>query len=209
MVDKKQNIWTPKERNLLETLDTPRKIQDYLDDIKYDPSDGARSPRITIKERKSHCFGGALLAAAALRYHGKPPLILDLECSKGEDEDHVLAIYKQNGYWGAVSKSKFAVIRFRDPVYKNLRELVMTFYEFFFNSKGKKTLRTYSNPIDLTKFDDDWMISENTLDNLEDHLFKIQHHNILTPKNVNAVNKVDQKLLELGFIGVDKGMYSY
>ncbi|MBI4918482.1 hypothetical protein HY837_01020, partial [archaeon] len=136
-MNNKNNIWTPKERSLLARLDSPRKVQDYLDSIKYDPTDGARSARRVMREQKSHCFGGALFACAAFRYHRRPPLIVDLESCKGEDEDHIIAIFKEDNYWGAVSKSKFEVLRFRDPVYKSLRELVMTFFEFYFNSKGK------------------------------------------------------------------------
>jgi len=207
-MDWKRNIWTPAESDLFKRLNTPRKIQDFLDDLPYDPTDGYRSARQALKNGKDHCFGGSMIACAALRYHGEKPLILGLVSEK-DDEDHVITIYRKNTLWGAISKSKFAVLRFRDPVYTSIRELVMTYFEFYFNSKGKKTLRQYSSLIDLTKYDDEWMISEEHVQSVDNALCTAKHYGLLSSKTKKQISKVDNDLLKLGFIGVDKTQYPY
>src|SRR5437588_372554 len=149
-------------RKVLRTLSTPAKIQRYLDDLPYNKEkDGetCRSPRLVIEHNTAHCFEGALFAAAALRMAGHPPLILDLEAVR--DDDHVISVYRTNGYWGAIGKSNYAGLRFRSPVYRTLRELALSFFEHYYNLKGEKTLRAYSRPVNLTRFDRiGWMTSE-------------------------------------------------
>ena len=166
------------ESRLLRTLKTPERIQHFLDtEIGYNREpDGEtiRSPRRVLRDRTAHCLEGALLAAAALRVQGEPPLLLDLEAVR--DDDHVLAIFKQHNCWGAIAKSNYSGLRFREPVYRTLRELAMSYFEHYFNLEREKTLRKYSRPVNLTRFDGlNWMTSEEELWPIADHLVDIPH----------------------------------
>jgi hypothetical protein len=151
---------TKDEERLFKTLTTPAKIQDYLNSISYNfEKDGetCMSPRRVVQAKCAHCLEGAYFAAAVLWYHGERPLLLDLRSTK-DDLDHVVALFKRNGYWGAISKTNHAVLRYREPIYKTLRELVLSyFHEYFLNSNGQKTLREYSKPFDLRKFGESWI----------------------------------------------------
>src|SRR5690606_22648808 len=141
---KKDFGFTKDELKIIKKLNTPSKIQDFLNSLEInieEDGDTSYSPRTVLKKRKAHCVEGAVLAAAILRFHGQKPLILDLETSN-DDFDHVIALFNKNGYWGAISKTNHAVLRYREPVYKTIRELVMSyFHEYFLNKNGKKTLR--------------------------------------------------------------------
>ena len=143
------------ETRVLKALKTPEKIQRFLDiEIGYNKEpdgDTIRSPRRVLRDMVAHCLEGALLAAAALRVQGFPPLLLDLEAVR--DDDHVLAVFKQHGHWGAIAKSNYSGLRFREPVYRNLRELAMSYFEHYFNLAQEKTLRNYSRPVNLARFD--------------------------------------------------------
>ena len=120
------------------------------------------SPRRALREGKMHCFEGALLAATALWLRGEGPLLLDLKTK--DDFDHVVALYKKNDRWGAISKTNHATLRFRDPVYRTVRELAVSyFHEYFDNKSGKKTLRSYSRPLDLRTFGTNWITTEKDL----------------------------------------------
>ncbi len=158
---------TTKERALFKKLSTPRKIQDFLDTLPYNyekNGDTCRSVRNALKARKAHCIEGAFIAAAALQYHGHKPLILDFKCLP-IDEDHVVTLYRINGYWGAISKTNHAIIRFRDPIYRTIRELALSyFHEYFMFENGAKTLRWYSRPLSLARFGDDWITGEDCWD---------------------------------------------
>ena len=152
------------EYKLLSTLNAPGKIQAFLDEIPYSTEHIYRCPLRVMKERVAHCFDGALFAAAALRRLGHPPLILEM-VPNGRDDDHLLALYKRNGHWGAVAKSNFVGLRFREPVYRSLRELVMSYFEEFYNVEREKTLRSYSLPLNLKVFDRwSWMTSDDFLE---------------------------------------------
>ena len=129
----------------LRKLTTPEKVQSFLDDVigynKEPDGETCRSPRRVLRDRVAHCMEGALMAAAALRVQGRPPLIVDLEAVR--DDDHLLAVFRDRGHWGAVAKSNYAGLRFREPVYRTLRELVMSYYEHYYNLAGEKTLRRF------------------------------------------------------------------
>jgi hypothetical protein len=139
---------TDHERQTLAGLDSPAAIQAFLDDIPYSTDDFYRCPLRVLRERTAHCFDGALFGAAALRRLGYPPLILDMLAER--DDEHLLALYRVDSHWGAVAKSNFAGLRFREPVYRSLRELVMSYFEDYFNADGEKTLRGYTVPLDLS-----------------------------------------------------------
>jgi hypothetical protein len=191
---------TPQETRLLRSLSTPWKIQKYLDSLPYNNEphgDTCRSPRRTIRDQTAHCLEAALLAAAALHVNGKPPLILDLESVR--DDDHVIAIFRIDGHWGAMAKSNYSGLRFREPVYRTLRELVMSYFEHYYNLKGEKTLRGFSRPVNLRRFDGmDWMTSEQDVWEIPEYLTTISHTPILrTARRMY----MDKRLYEAGLLG--------
>jgi hypothetical protein len=188
----------------LKALKTPEKIQRFLDtEIAYNTEpDGPtiRSPQRVLRDRVAHCLEGALLAAAAMREQGQPPLLLDLEAVR--DDDHVLAIFKQHNRWGAIAKSNYAGLRFREPVYRTLRELVMSYFEHYFNEAREKTLRKYSRPVNLTRFDRiNWMTSEEDLWPVAYHLASIPHVPVLQDGTARRLNRVDDRLFAAGHVG--------
>ncbi len=188
----------------LKALTTPEKIQRFLDtEIDYNTEpDGPtiRSPQRVLRDKVAHCLEGALLAAAALRVHGQPPLLLDLESVR--DDDHVLAVFKQHNRWGAIAKSNYAGLRFREPVYRSLRELVMSYFEHYFNEAQEKTLRKYSRPVNLSRFDRiHWMTTEEDLWPVAEYLAIIPHVPILQNGAARRLNRVDDRLFAAGHVG--------
>jgi hypothetical protein len=174
----------------LAQLHTPEKIQDFLDSIPFNfekNGETCMSPARVLSESRAHCIEGALLAAAALAKAGHKPLVMNLKVVRG-DYDHVVALYKRNGYWGAISKTNHAVLRFRDPVYKTIRELALSyFHEYFLTTTGKKTLIGYSNPINLNRFGNAWIFAETDLWNIAETIFDTKHHQIVPPANKKFV----------------------
>jgi hypothetical protein len=191
-----------KERRVFSSLRTPAKIQDFLNRISYCGDDFYYSPLTVLKDRKASCLDGALFAATALRKLGYPPLIVCLIADN--DDDHILALYKRQGLFGALAKSNFAGLRFREPVYRNLRELVMSYFEFYFNLHGVKTLRSYTVPLNLTRFDKiNWMTSEDNLEDIADKLDAIRHMPLIKPRMVQRLCPLDKRSYEAGMHGVD------
>jgi hypothetical protein len=198
--------YTKTEEKLFKKLNTPAKIQDFLNKIPFNfekNGETCMSPRKTIVSNMAHCMEGALLASAILEYHAFQPLILDLRSSKKPfDFDHVVAIWNEDGFYGAISKTNHGVLRYREPVYKSIRELVMSyFHEYFLNKNGLKTLREYSDPFDLNHFNKiNWRTSENDLFEIPEYLDKITHHQILTKKQIKNLRKADKIEIEVGKI---------
>jgi hypothetical protein len=198
--------YTKTEEKLFKKLNTPAKIQDFLNKIPFNfekKGETCMSPRSTILANKAHCMEGALLASAILEYHGFQPLILDLRSSKKPfDYDHVVAIWNEDGFYGAISKTNHGVLRYREPVYKSIRELVMSyFHEYFLNNNGQKTLREYSDPFDLNHFNKiNWRTSESDIFEIPEYLDKITHHQILTKKQIKNLRKADRIEIEMGKI---------
>ena len=193
-----------RERKVLGRLTTPVKIQQFLDnELSYNLEPGGDtcySPRTVLNKRVAHCMEGAMLAAVALRLLGHPPLLVDLEAER--DTDHVLAVYRANGYWGAVAKSDYSGLRSREPVYKNIRELVMSYFEHYFNPAGEKTLRAYSRPVNLRQFDRrDWMTSEADVWVVPNYLCEIKHTPVLSKKALRKVAPMDKRLFAAGRLG--------
>ena len=188
-------LLTREERALLHRLSTPVKIQNYLDKIKinFEPmGDTAHSPRFVMNEGVAHCFEGALVAALALWYHGEPPLLLDL-VSNEPDTDHVVALFKRHGHWGAISKTNHAVLRYREPVYESIHELVMSYFHEYFTDDGKKTLRNYAGPLNLSKIKDvSWITTDDHLWHIVDWINARTHLDILTPTMVRGLRKADK-----------------
>ncbi len=185
---------TAKELAVLKKLSTPIKIQDYLDRVPLNwekQGETYMSPRRTLRAHKMHCFEGALLAAAALWLRGEPPLLFDLRVQG--DDDHVVALYKRHGYWGAISKTNHASLRFRDPIYKTMRELALSyFHEYFSDLTGKKVLREYSaKPLNLTKFGTGWLTAETDLVDIVDAIDAAPHTQIVPQRNLRLLRQAD------------------
>jgi len=182
------------ELAVFKKLNTPIKIQNYLDSMPINWGKHGHtymSPRRVLQEQKMHCLEGALFAALALWIQGEKPLLLDLKADG--DDDHVVALYKRNGYWGAISKTNHATLRFRDPIYKTIRELsVSYFHEYFLNTTGKKVMRSYSDPFSLKRLGTTWITDEEDLSDLVDALDSSPHHKIFPQKNAKFIRKADQ-----------------
>ena len=188
---------TRKEYETLLRLSTPIKIQDFLDSLPMNwekKGDTHMSPRRVLAARKAHCIEGALLAAAALWIQGERPLIMNLSSLFGKgDVDHVIALYKRGGFWGAISKTNHATIRFRDPVYRTPRELALSyFHEWFMNETGEKTLECYSKPLNLERFPTDWITAEKDLWNIAEALSVLPHYDLVPKGNRRYVRKADR-----------------
>lgn len=196
--------WTAAEARVLRRLKTPALIQRFLDEeVNYNKEIGGNtclSPRRILRERRAQCMEGALFAASALRFLGYPPLLMDLEATR--DTDHVIAIYKKNGAWGALGKSNFSGLRLREPIYRTLRELAMSYFEGYFNLRRQKTLRSYSQPVDLRRFDSqDWERAEEFVWFVPEHLCEIPHTPLLTPAQERELALVDRRLFDAGKFG--------
>lgn len=192
---------------LMKPIDSAIKIQEFLDSIPYNTTKRTLSPLLVMKERMAHCMDGGLFAAAALRRLGYPPLIVDLTAEN--DDDHIIAVFRERGCWGAVAKSNTTVLRFREPVYKTLRELAMSYFDMYYNLNGQKSLRSYSRTIDLSRFDDrNWETTEEDLEYIGDYTYKVRHYPLITPSQVKKLSKVPKYLYDAGFSGADiEGLY--
>ena len=185
--DRIKTLLTPPERRLFSKLSTPSKIQDYLDTlpINFEPEgETYMSPRRLIKAKTAHCFEGALLAAAALAYHGQKPLLMDLR-TIAPYEDHVITLFRSGGCWGAISKTNHAILRYRDPVYRSPRELAMSYFHEYVETDGTKSLREYSAPVDLSRYSPEkWVTVGDDLHWLVDALDASHHSPIAPQKNM-------------------------
>jgi hypothetical protein len=192
--------WTKEEIEFLKKFNDPWSIQLYLDSIDYNPGYECRSPRWVIRKRSAHCFEGALFAAAALQFIGHKPLIVDMKAFN--DDDHVIAVFSEDGYWGAVAKSNFTSLRFREPVYRSLRELIMSYFDFFFNIYGEKSLRSYSLPFDLTSFNNrNWAITDDDLEYIGDKIESLLHLPVVSEKMIKKLNIASDSMLRAGMLG--------
>lgn len=184
---------TAEEFDTLRSLSSPFRIQDYLDELAINfekRGETCMSPRSVMRTGRAHCMEGALLASAAFLVNDAKPLLLDLKSARGDD-DHVVTLYKVDGYWGAVSKTNHASLRFRDPVYKTVRELAVSyFHEYFLNDTGRKTLKSYSEPFSLTTFGTEWITAENDLWDIPKALDRSPHSPIAPDKNLRLARSV-------------------
>ena len=179
----------------------------YLNGLTYSADKFARSPRSVMRDRKANCYDGALLAAAALRGLGHPPLLLDMRAVR--DDDHVLALFRRRGFWGSVAKSNFVGLRYREPIHRNLRELAISYFNDYFSSAGEKTLRSYSVPVDLSRLDRlSWMTCDDHLDEVAGYLDRARHLPIAPARQIEELAKVDERTLKAGLVGsVKAGLY--
>jgi hypothetical protein len=191
------------ERRIVARLDSPGRIQAFLDTLPYSDDKFYRCPLRVLRERKAHCFDGALFAALALRRLGHPPLILEL-VPNGRDDDHLLAVYKLHAAWGAVAQSNFTGLRYREPIFRNLRELALSYFEDYFNPEGEKTLVGYRGPINLKSFDRlGWMDRDAGLEQTADSLDRYRVVPLLTDEMAAGLSPVDERSLRAGLMGAN------
>src|SRR5579862_9765507 len=194
------NSFAPAELRKLRSLKDPSGIQRFLDELPYHLADTAWSPRRVLRENTAHCFEGAIFAAAALRVNGFPPLILDFEAKR--DTDHVLAVFQVDGFWGAIAKSNFTGLRYREPVYRTLRELAISYFDDYYNLLGERTLRKYSAQVNLKRFDQlNWMTTEKPIWFIAEYLTKIRHYPLVSDAQIARLHRVDENLLRAGLVG--------
>ena len=184
----------------MRALKTPVGIQKFLDDLPYNLSYTAASPKKVLHDRTASCLEGGIFGAAALRILGFSPLIFDLEAE--QDTDHVVAIFKLRGHWGAVAKSNFTGCRYREPVYRTLRELAMSYFNIYFNLRGERTLRRYSRPVNLARFDHmHWMTTAKPVWFIAEYLCEIPHISLLTPAMEKSLTRVDRRTMSGEMVG--------
>lgn len=190
------------ELAIFKKLNTPHKIQDFLEDvpINFDKGkDTLMSPRRLLRAGRAHCIEGALFAAAVLWFHGHKPLLLDLQATD-DDYDHVVALFRENGLWGAISKTNHAVLRYREPIYRSVRELALSYFHEYFDDLGKKNLRNYSQSFSLVRFGVDWVTSEKNLWYIAETLDGSRHYPILTKSAIADLRRADMVEIEAGKI---------
>ena len=193
-------MFTKKEQSLFQRLETPSKVQDYLNTIPInfedDGKDTAKSPFMVVRTHSAHCLEGAILGAYILSLHGHKPLLLHLDTHK--DWNHIIAPFKVLGYWGALSKSNHADLRYRDPVYKTIRELVMSYFPEYTTNSGRKTLRRYSRLLNLNSFEKGWEHAEHGLWGIDEELETIKHYEIAPKELLDQLRLADPLEREAG-----------
>jgi hypothetical protein len=192
---------TRRETSILKRLRPPWRIQRFLDSCAYDVEGSAcRSPRRVLRERRVQCMDGALFAAAALRVQGYPPLIVDLEAV--QDDDHVLAVFRERRLWGAVARSNYSGLRYREPLHPTLRGLVLSYFEWYHNLRREKTLRRFSRPVNLSRFDRrGWMTAEDDLWDIPEYLVNMPHETLLVSATIRELGTVDRRSFRAGLVG--------
>lgn len=197
------------EKRNFTSLETPIQIQAYLDSIPYSAEERNRCPLNVLRDGQAHCLDGGLMAAAALRRIGYPPLLVDLLPEPGQDDDHVLAIFQRHGRFGALAKSNFTGLRFRSPVYRTIRELVMSYFDVFFNIDDLRTLRGYTITLDLSKMDRlDWMGSDAGADAVEERFHRLRRFPVITGQIVAELTPLDKRSYDAGMLGTNPaGVY--
>jgi hypothetical protein len=192
---------TRREREFLRRLSPAWRIQQFLDSLDYDSRGaGCRSARRVLSERTVQCMDGALFAAAALRVQGQPPLILDLEAE--QDDDHVLALFRGPAGWGAIARSNYSGLRFREAVHPTIRSLVLSYVEGYFNLRREKTLRCYSRPVNLARFDRlRWMTADEDLWAIPNALAEIPHRDLFPESVLRSLARVDARSFAAGLVG--------
>jgi hypothetical protein len=192
--------FTPAELRKLRSLKTPYGIQRFLDGLPYHLATTAWSPRRVLQNETAHCLEGAIFAAAALRAIGRPPLIVDFEAEG--DTDHVLAVFKERGHWGAVAMSNYTGCRYREPIHRTFRELAVSYFDVYFNLRGDRSLRRFSRPVDLRRFDErDWMTTDREVWFIPEYLLGISHTPLLTPAMAKRLHRVGERSLAAGLVG--------
>jgi hypothetical protein len=194
--------WTPAERKVLDRLKTPGHVQRFLESTAYSTEPIYRSPRAVLRDRRAHCFDGAMFAAAALERLGFEPMLVDLRAHR--DDDHVLAVFRAGDAWGAVAKSNFVGLRGRDPVYRSLRELAMSYFDGYFNLERRRSLRSFSRPVKLSAFERlSWRTDDAAMDVIADRLDESPHTPLLSAAAARGLDPIDQRTWDAHTLGTD------
>ena len=201
-------LFSKTELRIFSKLLSPFKIQEFLDALQYSDEVRYRCPRNVLLDHKAHCYDGAVFAAAALSMIGYPPLLVDM-LPNNRDDDHILAVFRRKNYWGAVAKSNFSGLRFREPVYSDLHELIMSYFESYYNVAGEKTLVGYTTPLNLNRFNKlDWLVNDNAMDAIAEGLDKNRTYKILTPAMARQLSPVDKRSYHAGLLDANhKGLF--
>jgi hypothetical protein len=191
---------TARELRAFKRMRSPEGVQKFLDAMPYHLASTAWSPRRVLHERTAHCLEGAIFGAAALRVLGYPPLVLDLEADR--DTDHVLAVFQVDGCWGAVAKSNYVGCRYREPIHRTIRELALSYFEGYFDPRGNRTMRRYSKPVSLKRFDPQaWMTTNKSVWFIAEHLVDVPHKPLLTKAQVRRLTRMDKRSVRAGMLG--------
>ena len=199
---------TRSERQVVKRLNTPTKIQGFLDELPYSAESIYRCPLRVLRDGIAHCFDGGLFAAAILRRLGHPPVVVNM-LPNSRDDDHLVALFKRDGHWGAVAKSNFVGLRFREPIHSTVRELILSYFEQYYNVEREKTLRRYTPPLNLRSFDTHrWMTNDKPLDLIADRLDGLRPIPLLSRRMIAGLSQVDGRSYKAGMVGVNKaGLY--
>lgn len=194
------NEFTAMELRKLRSLRTPYGVQRFLYGMPYHLATTAWSPRTVLREQTAHCLEGAIFGAAALRVLGYPPFVVDLESEN--DTDHVIAVFKERGHWGAIAMSNYAGCRYREPIHRTIRELAISYFDEYFNLRGDRSLRTFSRPVNLARFDRlDWMTASKDVWFIPEYLLTIAHTHLIGRAMVKRLHRVDKRSLDAGLVG--------
>lgn len=194
--------FTKKEKDFIKKLNTPAKVQDFLNTLKFNfeqKGETLKSPLFVLRSGNAHCLEGAIFGAYILSLHNFPPLLMHLQSTK-EDYDHVVALFKINGFWGALSKTNHGVLRYREPIYKNIRELAMSYFHEYFLDNGDKTLRKYSAPLNLNIFKKGWEVDDGDLWGIDEELDKTKHYDVVPKDYIKNLRKADKIEVKMGEI---------
>lgn len=199
-----EKMLTPQERMSISGLDSPFAIQTFLDTLTYSPDAFYRCPLRVIRDQKAHCFDGAMLAAALLWKIDHPPRVLEM-LPNARDDDHLLAVFQIDGHWGAIAKSNFTGLRFREPIFRSLRELVLSYFEQYYNLSGEKTLIGYTIPLDLRRLkSSDWMIQDEPMEHIATMLDRLRRYRVLDARMAARLSPVDERSLNAGLLGANE-----
>jgi hypothetical protein len=202
-MDAFDGLLTARELRVMERLARPVDIQRFLDELDYSTDAFYRSPLRVLRERKAHCFDGCLFAAAALRRIGYQPLVMDM-FPTADDDEHLLAPFKEDGHWGAVAKSNFVGLRFREPIHRNLRELMISYFEHYYNVQRQKTLRSYTRPLNLRVFERwNWTVSDEAMERIARRTEQVRRYPLLTSKMRARLSPVDERSYQAGLLGAE------
>jgi hypothetical protein len=194
----------PALRQTWQALDSPVAIQGYLDGLPYIGQQRNRAPLAVMQDRQCHCLDGGFFAALALWRLGFRPMLIDLVPAPGLDDDHVLALFRVDGCWGAVAKSNYPGLRYREPVYRSLRELAMSYFDDFFNSAGERTLRRYTRPFDLTQIPDTgWAWDEGATQVLYRRFYARESFPLISEQAAARLHHLDERSFKSGTLGTD------
>jgi hypothetical protein len=191
---------TGRQRRAFRALNSPAKIQSFLDSIPYCARDLYRSPLSIFQGKSASCLDGALMASLLLRRLGHPPMILELVAE--DDDDHIIALYRRFGLWAALAKSEFAGLRSREPVFRTLRELVLSYFPSYYNARAEHTLRAYTVPLKLEKFDSSgWVTCDKKAWEISRALDRQRQVRLLSARIARNLHLVDKRIYESEIAG--------